>query len=138
MIHPRRAKTGTSSALLKPAGTRRNSRHLLDPSETLRALHRGDYGDSLAAPLNHSDRSLACVAKKVRGRGERRSGIGGAAPVRGGRRRGAVEEGRRERARRQPSVRDGDRAGERWSFTLLNGFSTEPPRVRTRRGSITW
>lgn len=43
-----------------------------DLSKKLHALYRGDYDDSLALPLNHSDLDAACVVKKARGRGEKK------------------------------------------------------------------
>lgn len=41
-------------------------------SKKLHALYRGDYDDSLALPLNHSDLDAACVVEKARGRGEKK------------------------------------------------------------------
>lgn len=55
---------------IRPIGA--NPCHLVDPSKKLHALYRGDYDDSLALPLNHSDLDAACVVEKVRGRGEKK------------------------------------------------------------------
>lgn len=43
---------------------------------------------------------------------------------------------RRERVRRRPSTSGGSRRDSRGFLAIFNGFSTEPPRVRTRCGFV--
>ena len=67
-------KMGGTTSLDAVRSCRLFAAFLVDPSNIphsrTKYRHRDDYGDSLAAPLNHYDFLAACVAKKTRERRE--------------------------------------------------------------------
>lgn len=90
-------------------------------------------GDSLAAPVNHSglrDGDGRC-APNVGVRSKTHERARG-----GGQNCGPEWDERRERVRRLPSPSGEGRRDSRGLLAIFNGFSTEPPRVRTRCGFI--
>lgn len=109
-------------------------------------LYRSDYSDSLAAPVNHSDLSARYAPEKARGRDRRRTHARGKpAESKGGRGPGGWNGGATPRRRQtQPACSapaELPRRCPKRAAVVLRGtqwFSTEPPRVRTRRGSIIW
>jgi len=99
---------------------------------------RGDYGNSLAAPVNHS----AAVHSTD---GDRRSAPNVGVPEQNTDEReewhvavgGPERDGQHKRARRRPRASGTTRNDSRGFLAIFNGFSTEPPRVRTRCGFVT-
>jgi len=92
---------------------------------------RGDYGDSLATPVNHSGLRNGDARRMWEFRSKMRERARD-----GGQSCGPERDERRERVRRRPSMSGGSRHDSRGFLAIFNGFSTEPPRVRTRCGFI--